>query len=84
MPHFTLEGGMGFGRGVLIVGEAGGVVSDHRGERMVYNRAVPRFPKLVAAPPGLHAHLIEHKPHRPVAPRPAKQCNRPGRDSDDR
>ncbi len=45
--------------GVLIVEEAGGIVTDHRGERMVYNRAVPRFPSLVAAPPGLHAHLIE-------------------------
>ena len=45
--------------GVLIVEEAGGVVTDHRGEPLIFNRAVPRFPSLVAAPPGLHVHLIE-------------------------
>jgi len=45
--------------GVLLVEEAGGTVTDHRGERMIYNRAVPRFPSLVAAPTGLHTHLVE-------------------------
>jgi myo-inositol-1(or 4)-monophosphatase len=45
--------------GVLLVEEAGGTVTDHRGESFRFNRPVPRFPSLVAAPPRLHAKLIE-------------------------
>ena len=45
--------------GVLIVEEAGGVVTDHHGHAFRFNLPVPRFPSLVAAPPGLHAKLIE-------------------------
>jgi myo-inositol-1(or 4)-monophosphatase len=43
----------------LIVEEAGGAITDHRGEALRYNRAVPRYPSLVASPPKLHAVLIE-------------------------
>ena len=45
--------------GVLIVEEAGGVVTDHHGHAFRFNLPIPRFPSLVAAPPGLHAKLIE-------------------------
>jgi myo-inositol-1(or 4)-monophosphatase len=45
--------------GTLIVEEAGGSVTNHHGEPFLYNRPVPRFSGLVAAPPKLHAHLIE-------------------------
>jgi myo-inositol-1(or 4)-monophosphatase len=45
--------------GVLLVEEAGGTVTDHHGHALRFNRPVPRFPSLVAAPPRLHAKLIE-------------------------
>jgi myo-inositol-1(or 4)-monophosphatase len=45
--------------GVLLVEEAGGMVTDHHGQPLRFNRPVPRFPGLVAAPPRLHAKLIE-------------------------
>jgi myo-inositol-1(or 4)-monophosphatase len=45
--------------GVLLVEEAGGVVTDHHGHPFRFNLPIPRFPSLVAAPPGLHATLIE-------------------------
>jgi myo-inositol-1(or 4)-monophosphatase len=45
--------------GVLLLEEAGGTVTDHRGEGFRFNRPVPRFQSLVAAPPRLHAKLIE-------------------------
>jgi myo-inositol-1(or 4)-monophosphatase len=43
----------------LIVEEAQGVITNHRGEALHFNRAVPRYPSLVASPPQLHAALIE-------------------------
>jgi myo-inositol-1(or 4)-monophosphatase len=43
----------------VIVAEAGGAMTDHRGEALRYNRAVPRYPSLVASPPKLQAVLIE-------------------------
>jgi myo-inositol-1(or 4)-monophosphatase len=45
--------------GVLLVEEAGGTVTDHHGHALRFNRPVPRFPGLVAAPPRLHSELIE-------------------------
>ena len=45
--------------GVLLVEEAGGTATDHRGEGFIFNRPVPRFQSLVAAPPKLHAKLNE-------------------------
>lgn len=45
--------------GVLVVEEAGGVVTDHHGHAFRFNLPIPRFPSLVAASPGLHAKLIE-------------------------
>jgi myo-inositol-1(or 4)-monophosphatase len=45
--------------GMLIVEEAGGVVTDHHGHAFRFNLPIPRFPSLVAASPGLHAKLIE-------------------------
>jgi myo-inositol-1(or 4)-monophosphatase len=43
----------------LIVEEAGGAISDHRGETHLYNRVPPRFPSLVASGKVLHPLLIE-------------------------
>ena len=45
--------------GVLLVEEAGGVVTNHHGHTLRFNLPLPRFPSLVAAPPDLHAKLIE-------------------------
>ena len=45
--------------GVLLVEEAGGVVTDHHGHPFRFNLPIPRFPSLVAAPQGLHAKLID-------------------------
>ncbi|MGC1178047.1 MAG: inositol monophosphatase family protein [Methyloceanibacter sp.] len=45
--------------GVLLVEEAGGTVTDHHGHAYRFNLPVPRFPSLVAAPPRLHAKLLE-------------------------
>jgi len=45
--------------GVLLVEEAGGVVTDHHGHPFRFNLPIPRFPSLVAAPPELYAKLIE-------------------------
>jgi myo-inositol-1(or 4)-monophosphatase len=43
----------------LIVEEADGLISDHRGETHVYNRETPRFPSLVASGKALHPLLLE-------------------------
>jgi myo-inositol-1(or 4)-monophosphatase len=45
--------------GVLLVQEAGGMVTDHHGHAFRFNLPLPRFPSLVAAPPRLHGKLIE-------------------------
>ncbi len=45
--------------GALLVEEAGGTVTDHRGETYRFNKPIPRFQSLVAAPPTLHAKLLE-------------------------
>ncbi|HYB05792.1 MAG TPA: 3'(2'),5'-bisphosphate nucleotidase CysQ [Methyloceanibacter sp.] len=45
--------------GVLLIEEAGGLVTDHRGHAFRFNLPIPRFPSLVAAPPELHAELIK-------------------------
>jgi len=44
--------------GVLIVEEAGGIVTNHHGHSLRFNMPLPRFPSLIAAPPGLHEKLI--------------------------
>ncbi|HKA99592.1 MAG TPA: 3'(2'),5'-bisphosphate nucleotidase CysQ [Methyloceanibacter sp.] len=43
----------------LLVEEAGGIVTDHRGGAHHYNRPSPRFPSLVASGSVLHPLLIE-------------------------
>jgi fructose-1,6-bisphosphatase/inositol monophosphatase family enzyme len=43
----------------LLVEEAGGIVTDHRGGAHHYNRPSPRFPSLVASGKALHPLLIE-------------------------
>ncbi len=43
----------------VLVEEAGGVITDHRGETQCYNRVSPRFPSLVASGKALHPILIE-------------------------
>lgn len=43
----------------IIVEEAGGVITDHRGNPHLYNRESPRLPSLVASGSRLHPLLIE-------------------------
>ena len=43
----------------LILEEAEGVITDHHGEALGYNRTSPRFKSIIAAPPKLHGALIE-------------------------
>lgn len=43
----------------VIMEEAGGVTTDHRGNPHVYNRESPKFPSLVASGKALHPALIE-------------------------
>ena len=43
----------------LIVEEAGGTITDHRGQAHCYNQTPPRFPSLVAAGAKLHPLIIE-------------------------
>jgi myo-inositol-1(or 4)-monophosphatase len=43
----------------VILAEAGGVTTDHRGNPHPYNRESPRFPSLVASGKALHPLLIE-------------------------
>jgi myo-inositol-1(or 4)-monophosphatase len=43
----------------LLVEEAGGAITNHRGEAHRYNLAVPRFPSLVASGKALHPLLVE-------------------------
>jgi myo-inositol-1(or 4)-monophosphatase len=43
----------------IILAEAGGVITDHRGHPHLYNRESPRLPSLVASGPLLHPLLIE-------------------------
>ncbi|MET0688167.1 MAG: 3'(2'),5'-bisphosphate nucleotidase CysQ [Methyloceanibacter sp.] len=43
----------------LIVEEAGGTITDHRGQAHSYNQTPPRFPSLVAAGAKLHPLIIE-------------------------
>jgi myo-inositol-1(or 4)-monophosphatase len=43
----------------LLIEEAHGVVTDHRGDALVFNRETPRFSGLVASTAGLHPILIE-------------------------
>jgi len=44
--------------GVLLVEAAGGVVTNHLGHSFRFNKPLPRFQSLVAAPPELHETLI--------------------------
>jgi myo-inositol-1(or 4)-monophosphatase len=43
----------------LLIEEAGGIVTDHRGGAHAYNRPSPRLPSLVASGKALHPLLIE-------------------------
>jgi myo-inositol-1(or 4)-monophosphatase len=43
----------------VIMDEAGGITTDHRGNPHSYNRETPRFPSLVASGKALHPLLIE-------------------------
>lgn len=47
--------------GALIVAEAGGRVSDDRGDALRFNTPTPRAPGVIAASPGLHAELLARK-----------------------
>jgi myo-inositol-1(or 4)-monophosphatase len=42
----------------IILTEAGGKLTDAKGNRLAYNRATTRQPSLVAANPALHAEII--------------------------
>jgi myo-inositol-1(or 4)-monophosphatase len=43
----------------LIIEEAGGTITDHRGQAHTYNNTPPRFPSLVASGAKLHPLIIE-------------------------
>lgn len=43
----------------VLISEAGGNLTDFEGRAVTFNRADPRHPPLVAAPPSLHAALID-------------------------
>lgn len=43
----------------VIMDEAGGIITDHRGNPHPYNRETPKFPSLVASGKALHPLLIE-------------------------
>jgi myo-inositol-1(or 4)-monophosphatase len=45
--------------GELVAREAGAVVTDRRGEALVYNGPRPLLPGIIAAPSGLHRQLLE-------------------------
>lgn len=55
--------------GDIIVREAGGRVTNHRGERLRYNGATPIQPSVVAAGPALHRQLMARLEHLEL-PRP--------------
>ena len=44
--------------GALIVAEAGGVVSDRRGEALQFNKALPNTKGAVVAGPRLHQNIM--------------------------
>ncbi len=51
----------------VIMDEAGGITTDHRGNPHAYNRENPKFPSLVASGKALHpAADRAHRPHRPL------------------
>ena len=54
----------------IIVSEAGGVATDHKGQAYVYNRPLPQQASLVCAGPALHPLLLERVSHI-EAPKPA-------------
>ena len=43
----------------LILEEAGGIITDHHDRPLAYNKEEPRFTSIIAAPPGLHAAVVE-------------------------
>lgn len=45
--------------GDLIAREAGAVVTDAKGAPGRYNAPVPRLPGMIAAPPALHARIMD-------------------------
>ena len=65
----------------LLVEEAGGIVTDHHGGPHRYNRAIPRFPSLVASGKALHPLLIERTRRidldRRTRPTPVREAHAP-------
>ncbi|MFW5642344.1 MAG: inositol monophosphatase family protein [Roseicyclus sp.] len=47
--------------GAILVTEAGGLLTDGVGETPFFNRPVPHVPGLMAAGPGLHRTLLDHR-----------------------
>jgi len=47
----------------LICSEAGALVTDHKGQRFIYNRPDPKQPSLVCAGPALHPLLLARVSH---------------------
>lgn len=45
--------------GALLVAEAGGIVTDHKGRALMYNQPSPRGRSLIAAGPALHGKIAE-------------------------
>jgi myo-inositol-1(or 4)-monophosphatase len=47
----------------LIVCEAGGLATDHKGRRFSYNQPLVRQPALVCGAPGVHGLILERVSH---------------------
>ncbi len=47
----------------LIVREAGGLSTDHRGRRFAYNAPIPKAPSVICAAPALHPLILERVAH---------------------
>lgn len=47
--------------GCLIAAEAGAIVTDGQGATLRFNRAPPRAPGVIVAPPSLHRDLLSHR-----------------------
>ncbi|MBL1420983.1 MAG: 3'(2'),5'-bisphosphate nucleotidase CysQ [Alphaproteobacteria bacterium] len=60
MVSFTIKGEWDIAAADIIIHEAGGMITDGLGQMLVYNKAEPSLPHMVAAGAKLHPNIIEH------------------------
>lgn len=60
MVSFTNKGEWDIAAADIIIHEAGGKITDGKGNMLTYNKPVPDLPHMVAAAPNLHRMIIEH------------------------